>query len=247
MIRHMADTIPLIDPDDRHSWPDWLREVMANIDARTDDADATSDLPVTTEDDAAVREALSGTQLVGYHATRLLPHEVDGIREHGLRVFSRALFDDRINAAFDAGDLDAHQRDQLLSAHMFAVGEETERGQRSGVATTLGVASFDVGGWRLLSTWGGEGIYFSGGAVHLQPLLHSLGKPAIIQVRVPVEGRWHDQACSPGLARLMLAEWRGMHAGADLFHPYPIPGPDVLQIWQPGDARYDTIPGLPHN
>jgi hypothetical protein len=242
---YAANGHPLIDPDDRQSWPAWLCEVIADVDARTDDADATSDLPVTTEDDAAVREALNGCRLVAYHATRLLPHEPDGIREQGLRVFGRALFDDRINAAFGAGELDAHQRDELLLAHMFAVGEVTKRGKRSGVATTLGVASFDNGGWRLLSTWGGEGIYFSGGALHLQPLLGSLGVPAIIQVRVPIEARAQDQQCWPCLARLMLAEWRGMHAGADLVHPNPIPGRDVLQIWQPGHARYDAIPGLP--
>jgi hypothetical protein len=235
----------MIDPDEPNTWPTDLRDLVVRLDSETDDVEAVSDLSLSDHAEQAVRQILTGQYLVAFHATRLLPHEADDIRSAGLRVFSRELFDNRIDAAHAARAIDAAQHSQLRAAHMFAVGEDKRRGKRSGVALTLCRSSFDHGAWRLLAHWGGEGLYFSSGATEFQPLLRTLGRPAIVRVVVPVQPSWKDQPCWPTLDRTLLGAWRRTRDGADLFHPSAIPGQNVLSIWQPGDPEYDAIPDLP--
>ena len=123
----------VVDPDDSSSWPDPVRALCREWDERVPPADFISDLEVDDVADGDIRAALQGRRIRAYHATRLLVHEVDGIRRHGLRVFSRELFEDRINAAYAHGHLTGAERDELQSAHMFAVGEDSARGDRAGV------------------------------------------------------------------------------------------------------------------
>jgi hypothetical protein len=235
----------LIDPDRPETWPDRLRTVVGHLDAKTKKAEAVSDLRTGDADEPAVREVLAGAQLVAFHATRLLPHEVEDVRHGGLRAFSRELFDDRIDAAVHAGALGPADSVALHKAHMFATGEHNKRGKRGGVCLTLRQASFDHGAWNLLAHWGGEGLYASSGAKRLQDLLRTLGSPAIVRVAVSIKVTAMDQRCWPTLDQTLLGSWRGMREGAALFHPDPLPGSDVLDVWHPGDTGYDSFPNLP--
>ena len=156
------------------------------------------------------------------------------------------MFDNRIDEAYGADHLTTPQWRRLRNAHMYAVGEEHARGRREGqVCLTLRSASFDHGAHSLLSNWGGEGLYFSTGATGLEPLLRQLGQPSIVVVAVDVRPTCQQQPIFPTIGRTLLGAWRGLRDGADLFHPAPIPGSDVLDIWQPGRPEYDEIPTLP--
>lgn len=237
---------PLVDPDHPETWPRRLTELMQRVDDVVSAAEYAGDLDVPDEVDAEFRGALACAQLRAFHATRLLPHEVDGIRLGGLNVFSRELFDNRIDEAYGADHLTTPQWRRLRNAHMYAVGEEHARGRREGqVCLTLRSAAFDHGADSLLSNWGGEGLYFSTGAAGLEPLLRQLGQPSIVVVAVDVRPTWQQQPIFPTIGRTLLGAWRGLRDGADLFHPAPIPGSDVLDIWQPGRPEYDAIPTLP--
>jgi hypothetical protein len=237
---------PLVDPDHPETWPPRLTELMQRVDDVVSAAEYAGDLGVPDEADAEFRGALAGAQLRAFHATRLLSHEVDGIRLGGLQVFSRELFDDRIDQAYGAEHLTTPQWQRLRNAHMYAVGEEHARGRREGqVCLTLRSVAFDHGANSLLSNWGGEGLYFSTGATGLEALLGQLGQPSIVVVAVDVRPTWQQQPIFPTIGRTLLGAWRGLRDGADLFHPAPIPGSDVLDIWQPGRPEYDAIPRLP--
>jgi hypothetical protein len=235
----------VVDPDDPSQWPDAVRALCGEWESEVAATEYLSDLELGDSADSALRASLQGQQLRAYHATRLLPHEVDGIRSDGLRVFSRQLVDNRIDAAHAHGHLTGVEADELRAAHMFAVGEDTDRGNRSGLWVTLRMASLGLGGWPLMSHWGGEGINFSSGATHLGPLLRRLGRPTIVVVAVPVASSWRQQGCYPSLDRLFLGSWRGLAGGSDLHVAHPIPGTNILEIWQSGDSAYGAISNLP--
>jgi len=207
-----------------------------------------SDLLMPDEADDELRELLAGYDMVGYHATRLMKHELSVIRQEGLRPFSRDLFNDRIARAFLAGEIDAPTRDALMGGHMYAVGEQHQRGKREGqVCLTLSRACFQdtAGVCAPLSTWGGEGIYFSSGTIAHQQLLRSLGRPAVIQVCVPVALCRRDQLCFPRLDQVFLGVWRNLGQHADLIHCAPVPPRGIVAIWQPGEPEYDALGDLP--
>lgn len=235
----------LVDPDLPGSWPRALSDLIQLIDEQVPPSQYVSDLAVPEEGDVEIRRILSGVRVKAFHATRLLPHEGEGIRAKGLRVFGRELFDDRIEAAFRGGHITEPQREALHAAHMFAVGEENDRGRRSGVSLTLRQASFGRASRALLSNWGGEGVYFSTGASALTSLLQQIGRPAIVVSRAEVKPTQREQPIYPDLGKTLLGTWRGLQDGADLFHPDPIPPCDILDIWWPGDAEYDAHPTLP--
>lgn len=237
----------LVDPDDASRWPDAVRGLCRKWNSGVPASDYLDDLELDDGADDNLRAALQGHRVRAYHATRLLAHEVDGIRRDGLRVFSRQLFEERIEAAHAHGHLTRSERDELQAAHMFAIGEDTRRGNRAGLWTTLRLTSLDQGGWNLMSNWGGEGIYFSSGAEHLAPLLQRLGQPAIVVAAVEVAPSWREQGCYPSLDRVFLGAWRGLAGGADLHVAHPILAVDILDIWRPGDDAYDSIGGLPAN
>jgi hypothetical protein len=240
----------LVDIDSPETWPPAAGAYVAELAAAAGEAPYVSDLRLPDYAEGRVRELLRGRRLTAFHATRLLDHERDMISFQGLCVFGRTLFENRINAALDQGALSATEHQALLGAHMYAVGEEHKRGLREGqVCLILGrslLANHVHAVSPLLSTWGGEGIYFSSGATELRPLLTSLGRPTIIRVAIQVHADNRAQRCSPGLSNLLVGRYRRLKdVHGDVFHRASIPPHNVLEIWQPGDAAYDAFPELP--
>lgn len=231
------------------TWPPALLHFIDSLmqTVPTTEYAADLDLPDGAEDQ--VRSLTSGLSLRAYHATRLLDHEHQMISEQGLRVFSRDLFEQRIHAAYTQGAISEAEHLQLLDAHMYATGEQHTRGHREGkvcVILSEHACEDSPSGLRpLLSTWGGEGIYFSARGVHMQKLLRVLGKPAMVEVAVPILPATARQLVFPHLAQALVGAARGLRVEAELHHPSPIPGVNVIRIWQPGDSRYDHYSRLP--
>lgn len=235
----------MVDPDDVSTWPEPVRTLCLEWNSGVPPTDYLEDLQLHDGADDELRAALQGYRILAYHATRLLAHEVEGIRLNGLRVFSPQLFEDRINAAHAHGHLTRPERDELQASHMLAVGEGTRRGNRAGLSVTLRLTPLGRGGWNLMSNWGGEGIYFSSGTQHHAPLLQRLGGPAIVVVAVEVASSWREQGCYPSLDRVFLGAWRGLAGGATLHVAHPVAPTHILDIWRPGDDAYDSIAELP--
>lgn len=130
-----------MDPDDVSTWPNTVRALCRDWDAGVPATDYLSDLDLDSEAEDGLRSALQGHRVRAHHATRLLAHEVDGIRREGLRAFSRQLFEDRINTPYAHGHLTRSERDDLQVPHIFATGEATKRGNRNGLSVTLRLTS----------------------------------------------------------------------------------------------------------
>lgn len=118
-----------VDPDDMSTWPAALQGCLAEY-VRGVDAAATwaADLrlPLTEEQ---VTPLLGGRPLRTYHATRLLPHEVDSVRSAGLRALSPEHVEQRIADAHAVGAISGQEADRLRAQSVYAKGLQ---GRRSG-------------------------------------------------------------------------------------------------------------------
>ena len=240
---------PLIDPDDKATWPAELQDQVARWSAVLDDEEHWQDATPPDAVSRSLESALAGWSVLTYHCTRLLDHEVDGIRADGLQPFSRHLFDHKIQAAQDAGAITASERDALLRGHMYGCGDLPRRGAREGqVWLVAGGRDFDRDAEafeELLLHWGGEGIYFATGAMSMKPWLQTLGKPTIVVVALPFTAVGRRHSWWGPLANLLLAAHRAIPAHGDVICWSPVPADRVVDLWQPGHPSYDRHPRLP--
>lgn len=240
---------PVVDPDDPSTWPASVGQLVERWNGAVAATKFWEDLELPDDAQAALVDALAGHRLRAYHCTRLLDHEMPAVREQGLRVFGRELFDDRVATAAGHRAFGEHERVALLRGHMYGCGEARSRRRREGqVCLVIGRSVFDHDPDRvspLLSSWGGEGIYFSSGVTGLQPLLRSLGTPTVVVTALPLQRDRRRMRWFPPLPRLFLAIVRGLPASGDLFHSGPVPADAIVDLWQPGHADYDRHPRLP--
>lgn len=239
----------VVDPDDVGTWPTSVRQLVEEWHNTVPESAFWEDLRVPDGGTDKLVAALAGHRLRAYHCTRLLAHEAQSIRLHGIRVFSRDLFDERITAAAWHGAMADADRDALLRGHMYGRGEAHSRGHRAGqVCLVIGRSVFDHdpdGVHPLLSNWGGEGIYFSSGTARLEPLLKTLGTPTVVVTAVPMLAGHRMMRWFPPLCHLLLATWRRAPGHADLHYSAPVPPDAVADLWQPGHPEYDRHRKLP--
>ncbi len=179
-----------IDISSPKTWPDSLAAAVAELNRRTAHAAHPSDLEIDAEGAAAIWAVLGHKRVLARHFTRLLPHELGSIRAAGLRLYSRALFDERIDEAAAHGYFDTAIAEVLKSASIPAA-EHGKRGDRDFVCLTVGpVLEENAHAVEpLIGTWGGEGIYFASGAKPYRSLLQGLGRPAVVHVSLSLANR----------------------------------------------------------
>lgn len=227
--RQIMTSETLISVDSPESWPKSLRDAISDLDARVPPASYATDLELSQQDLASVRVALGSNSVRARHFTRLLPHEFDWIRAAGLRLFSRELFDERIDAAMDHGYFGPATADVLKRSSIPAA-EAGKRGDRDFVCLTIGPVAEESPGAveRLIGTWGGEGIYFATGAKPYLSLLRALGRPTAVVARVSPVGRSALRFWPP-VEQLMLGRFRNLpDSFGDVFSREAIPAGDIV-------------------
>ncbi|MDN5724770.1 MAG: hypothetical protein L0G99_02405 [Propionibacteriales bacterium] len=113
--------------------------------------------------DNAIFDLFDGRSLRVFHATRLMEHEVEAIRQDGLRRLSPHLVKTRIGNAENAGAL-SHSEAQWLRQH--DIYTQRPSGRRDGqVCALLGRHKLTQRSAveMLLGIWGGEAIYWCAG------------------------------------------------------------------------------------
>lgn len=233
-----------VDPDDVSTWPRELRDTLAQFVAGVEPAETyASDLEMPLSDEQVIA-LLRGRPLRVYHATRLLPHEVESVQCDGLRALKPEHAERRIDGAVAAGAITVEEADCLRAQTVFATGYD---GVREGqVCAVLGQTAFSEdwrGVWALLTTWGGEAIYMHAEA-DTQARLRSLGAPSVVVLDLPLtEARW---LMFPGLGNALAGHLAGLLSrGADVHYKASVPASAVIGIWQPGVSEYDRFPNLP--
>jgi hypothetical protein len=243
--RPSPESDSVVDLDDPDTWPsdviDWAQRWVSKLAGTTI---YTADLVVPLERENEFRALLAGTTLRAYHCTRLLDHEVELIRQQGLRQLSAELVRERIDAAYEQGALTETERVGFHESHVFARGHQAHReGQ---VCLVLGRQILEEvhGVSPLLSTWGGEGIYMA--APELRTRLEQLGRPAIVVTQIDLSSDHRTHLTFPSLSKLFVGAVLDTEGrGADVFYRAAVPPEDVLEIWQPGHPEYDRNEGLP--
>ena len=189
-----------------------------------------------------VRDALSGDLILAYQATRLLPHEVDDIRDTGLLPLSEDLRRRKVYRA-------AANYPQLISSGesewMLASGPLTcQHGTadvRLGVICVVApICAFiwDAGGLEpLLAQWGGESIYWQDGPAPALERLTAVSVPSIIEVAIPSEVMHGSGLLWPVMVGAVLeleSPWREWHVRCS------VPPASVIDIIQPGGERWPS-------
>jgi hypothetical protein len=189
----------LIDADCESTWPQALlqgldagRQALVDFQierARIDRAAQLDDMLRTSNPhrgawDAALalaEHSIASGYLLGFHATRLMDHEVREIKTSGLEPLSVELLRRRLVAAQGMGALTAKQTARLLACHQAA---EDNRSGRTAFFFTRAQLK-DAGLDRLCRYWGGEALYnWHKDDRETGPLLRNLGMPCIVVAAV---------------------------------------------------------------
>lgn len=235
-----------IDVDDPSSWPHELRAVVDQVaESHDPDAVAASDLWLGDDDDAEITAALADIHVRLYHATRLLPCEVDHVRTDGLRLLDEELINRRITCAVEAGAMNDADAAVLRTSHVLVTDAYGRRRDQVCAGLTTAAFKHDVGAVdRLLTLWGGEAIYWLHADEPFASRLARIGSPAIIVLHSPA-GRPGDNYF-PSLPQALVGAVLGVpDAGGDVFLRRAVPPDAIETIWSPGTPSYDQFPNLP--
>jgi hypothetical protein len=225
-----------VDPDEPSTWTDEMRTAVERY--RHEWAEV---IPPR-----ALLGMLDGRPLRAYHATRLLPHEIDNVRERGLVPLTPRHVLDRLDAAVALRALSAAERDQLRASQVFSADSRVHfsvSGRRDRVCAVVGKAAVNCRGLKsLLGLWGGEAIYM--GTSELHPRLSQIGTPTIVVLDLLLTP---DRVAFIGdVFSVMVARRSDQDPPEAEVHVRGAVSPDeVADIWQPGSEDYDLLPGLP--
>lgn len=164
--------------------------------------------------------------------------------EHGLRMLSQQLVDDRIDEVHRHGCLTAMQRQQLRARNVYAIANQI--GREHQVCLILRRTIFDEqhnGCEGLLGAWGGEAVN-DGPLDPTRDLV--IGRPAIVAARVDLTVSSRVSPTFPALGKLFVATLLDMGSrSADVRLRSPVAPEDILDIWQPGHPEYDRHQHVP--
>jgi hypothetical protein len=222
-----------VDVDDPNTWPEAVCDVVSRWAEQCRGAtEYTVDLPLKLGLEASFLELLAGHFLRGYHYTRLLPHEHAMIRNEGLRILSPDLLSNRIEAASTAGEISAHEAMVLSGAHVFASGEHQYREGQVCLVLSRRVFERDPDACLpLLTTWGGEGLYMSAGAVSHKNRLSELGSPVVVTALFKVGSTAPKSNVFPAIHKVFVGASLGLcDVGGDVFYRASIPSKDIERI-----------------
>jgi hypothetical protein len=203
-----------------------------------------TDLPLPSDADSALCELLSGYVLRAYHCTRLLDHEVKSVREGGLRLLTAQLIHDRIESAQRESALSDRDADCLRYANVFATGEDIHRKDQVCLVLSRLLFREDPSACeRLLSTWGGEGLYRSSRSHSVPTHVRGLGRPTIV---VSLLRSRFIKLSFPSLSKVFVAAALELtDRSADVFYREAVPPSHIEAILQPGDNIYEGFGQLP--
>ena len=240
--------VTIIDVDDCATWMANLERVVQSVAHRYEGSGSTSsDLWLTDDDRATILAALDGVSIRVFHASRLLPFELDEIRREGLEPASQELFAGKVAGAVAHGLLSPAEGTELLrSAEPLDGSDGAARVAQVCVSAGTAVYRDAPHAVRpLLQSWGGEVLYFAHEQDDLGKRLHELGTPTIIEVSLPSvrpQDLWF-----PDVEQCLVGTVLGFSdVGSDVFiRGSAVPPEDILAVHQPGGEWWRQFSKLP--
>jgi hypothetical protein len=178
-----------------------------------------------------------------WHYTRLTDAEVEQLRAGGISLSSLETTRRRLDAQVAVGEISADIADALYAASPFHHPEQV--GPRSGKfwMTSHPVEIGDGGVEPLLSSWGGEAVYFWLQDPQLKVVVAGLGKPRIIEVAVPLEATRHAYAAGKAIVATFALSigCTPDHGAFDLYVTRALGPEAVLAVHTEGEAGFAQI------
>ncbi len=244
----------LLDMDVPESWP-WevVNAVDEVIEGRPDLAaldfnEASSigpdEIALGRKETAVIDEAIGDTPLALFHATRLLPHEVQSIRERGMLPLTPELVNYRLDSAIAAVDgIDSTLAERLRPAALEYAVDPGRSNQVCFSGSRLSLRKRS-GFWRLFTYWGGEAIYWQLDDRLPDPALEQLsrvGTPAVVIAGFPSRGPRHGRGVRhPQLARRLVAVRLGMDPGLET-HVHLVRSDEIVDVVLRGSTEWDDL------
>lgn len=244
-------TAPLLDVSNPASWPEGLQQVIERLrpvfwaweQDRPEKSPAAFD-----EAMQQLGDALSPFAIRGFHFTRLTEDEAAGIRTSGLEVLSTDLIARRVAARVEQGALTTDQATHLLKTNQVL---DANRSRQAWFCFYPPGEVHESAVRPLLEHWGGEALYnFNAGDPVLGPVLRSIGRPALIQARVPATCLSTRSRLAAAVYRADLAtygiETRGPPGRFEDYSRFNL-GPDQIEhVFLHPDADFIRLTGCGH-
>lgn len=137
-----------------------------------------------------LRRLLNPNRLEMVHCTKLLAHEIENIKNYGLRVLTTELVTERISSAFEYEYLTVQEKEFLLNDYQRKLNRNDYKYRQNQLwlVTPKRLSSHDCGAERLFTSWGGESVY-NEHDVDQTPIakkLKALGIPCIVLTSVRI-------------------------------------------------------------
>jgi hypothetical protein len=232
-----------IDIDRPETWPaEVRREANRMAESLAGATPYTADLRLPEHYDDEFRRLLAGHRLRAYHATRLLPHEIEDVRSGGLRCLTRDLVARRLQGLQASGLVTDSEVEELGSRTVFALGNYENRQDQT--CFVLGNFSFRKAGLcRLLETWGGEAIFWGIDRNHpLRERLRSVGEPVVVAAELEgFDAGSRVHAVFPALPKLFIAAALNLddEREASVMYRAAVPHDRIEAVWCAGDVEFN--------
>ena len=186
-----------------------------------------------------VAALLMRERILCFHGTRLLPDDIEDVRQQGLRLPSPDFLARRIGRAVERGYLDRVTGDLLLKNNQAA--ENYRRHIHFGNRR----ADLRSGLIRLLVSWGGEACYVGHEyRSDTGPALRRIGEPCLVVATVPVS-LFPTTVVSNAATAFVDSFNQGsnddLQAGFESWVTQPIPATWILDLIQFQDPRFELL------
>ena len=190
----------------------------------------------------ALAAMMEGRQIRAWHYTRLADAEVATIKREGISPSCLERLSQRLEGQVAAGALTPVQAAALFAASPFHSDQSESRSDKFW-AVSHPLAIDDGGVELLLESWGGEVTYFWQRDPELQDLLKAIGRPRVIELKVPLAATPNGFSAGNAIT-LTFARSLGCYADSGIFDLYssrPLRPDAVLAVHSEGDATFVDV------
>lgn len=234
-----------LDIDVPSSWPVEVVEAVDEVVAAHDafpEAEYSDEVELSSYDRELIDEATQGQAIMGYHATRLLEHEIRSVREEGLRTLSAEATALRLDAAVEVGALDPALAD-MLRPGAISTSNESNRAKQVCLTSSRNALRSRHGFRRFFTYWGGEAIYWhrpDGDPV--LTTLSGIGRSAVVSAAIPI-GQVRQRLANVDVARALVVKRLGLSGGGSIYLP-AVPSAQIVNVILDGTERWDALAPL---
>jgi hypothetical protein len=186
--------------------------------------------------------AMMERSIRGWHYTRLTDDEVADLQSEGVKISTIDGIGRRLDEQVKRGLITDTEAAALFNGSPFHSDQRTSREGKFWMSShPLRVDNHGVR--PLLSSWGGESVYFWLENKELQTLVSSIGTPRVVELAVPMSLTRHAFSAAQSVASAAAASlgFPAEHTVFDFYTNESLPAAAVIAVHSAGDGRFERI------